>query len=259
MPSKTSYPGGKASDGVYQLIINQIPPHRVYIEPFLGGGAILRKKRLASISIGVDADPKVTRSTPAIAGGAAGVSIINGDAISFLEQYPFVGDEFIYADPPYLLYTRRRSSPIYAYEFNTEAEHAALLNLLLSIPCAIALSGYWSNLYGQKLQNWRCLSYLARTRGGSTATEYLWMNYPEPFELHDYRYLGTNYRDRERIKKKKTRWVARLRRMNRLERLALLEAISTVRTAATGAVITPPDPATPDLMVPADAHHQKCS
>lgn len=37
---KMSYFGGKAQDGVYQTIINQIPPHQIYIEPFLGGGAI---------------------------------------------------------------------------------------------------------------------------------------------------------------------------------------------------------------------------
>jgi len=31
------YAGGKGRDGVYQAIINQMPPHGVYIEPFLGG------------------------------------------------------------------------------------------------------------------------------------------------------------------------------------------------------------------------------
>lgn len=35
-----TYFGGKAGSGTYQTIINQIPPHRVYIEPFVGGGAI---------------------------------------------------------------------------------------------------------------------------------------------------------------------------------------------------------------------------
>lgn len=28
------YPGGKGGAGVFQTIINQFPPHRVYIEPF---------------------------------------------------------------------------------------------------------------------------------------------------------------------------------------------------------------------------------
>jgi hypothetical protein len=49
-----SYPGGKAGDGVYQRLINLMPPHRVYIEPFLGGGAIMRLKRPAELNIGVD-------------------------------------------------------------------------------------------------------------------------------------------------------------------------------------------------------------
>jgi hypothetical protein len=63
------------------------------------------------------------------------------------------------------------------------------------------------------------------TRGGTLATEYLWMNYPEPDSLHDYSYLGDNYRERERIKRKKTRWVNRLKKLDRLERKAILWAV----------------------------------
>lgn len=33
----TSYPGGKSGAGVYQAIINQLPPHSTYVELFLGG------------------------------------------------------------------------------------------------------------------------------------------------------------------------------------------------------------------------------
>ena len=36
-----------------------MPPHRVYIEPFLGGAAILRRKRPAALNIGIDRDPEV--------------------------------------------------------------------------------------------------------------------------------------------------------------------------------------------------------
>ena len=41
------------------------------------------------------------------------------------------------------------------------------------------------------------------TRGGRLATEWVWMNYPEPIALHDYRYLGEDFREREPIKRKK--------------------------------------------------------
>lgn len=46
------YLGGKSQAGTYQRIINLIPPHDVYIEPFLGGGAIARLKRPARLERG---------------------------------------------------------------------------------------------------------------------------------------------------------------------------------------------------------------
>jgi hypothetical protein len=35
-----SYPGGKSGSGVYQTLINLMPPHDIYIEPFLGMGGV---------------------------------------------------------------------------------------------------------------------------------------------------------------------------------------------------------------------------
>ena len=51
------YPGGKGGAGVYQTIINNIPPHDTYIETHLGGGNILERKRPAARSVGIDVDP----------------------------------------------------------------------------------------------------------------------------------------------------------------------------------------------------------
>ena len=51
------------------------------------------------------------------------------------------------------------------------------------------------------------------------------MNYPEPFELHDYSYLGENFRERERIKRKKDRWRLKLQSMPALERFAILSVL----------------------------------
>ena len=63
-------------------------------------------------------------------------------------------------------------------------------------------------------------------------TESLWMNYPPPQELHDYRFLGDDYRERERIKRKKARWITRLLSMSNIERNALTAAIAETADAA---------------------------
>jgi len=55
------------------------------------------------------------------------------------------------------------------------------------------------------------------------------MNFAEPLELHDYQYLGENFRERERIKRKTNRWRNRLETMDTLERHAIMNAISQLR------------------------------
>ena len=57
-----SYLGSKAASGVYQKIIAEMPPHDVYIETHLGGGAIMLRKPPAKVNWGIDIDPQ-TRAT----------------------------------------------------------------------------------------------------------------------------------------------------------------------------------------------------
>ncbi len=67
------YPGGKSGPGVYHRLINLMPPHQTYIEPFLGGGAIMRLKRPAAHNIGVDLDAAVIRDWRSRIGEAASI------------------------------------------------------------------------------------------------------------------------------------------------------------------------------------------
>ena len=233
-----TYPGGKNGSGVYQKIINQIPPHRVYIEAFLGHGAIMLNKKPAACTIGIDGDGEVvdhwrdpTAENSDVRSNRS-LTIILGDAISFLNSYDFQGDEFVYCDPPYLFETRKSKRKLYNVEFGSKAQHKKLLTVLKSLPCRVAISGYPSSLYDAMLQGWRAISYNTVTRGGGMVEEWLWMNYPEPTELHDYRYLGDDYREREKITRQKKRWIARLKRMSPLQRYALLSSIDEYRDAA---------------------------
>ena len=193
------YTGGKNFNGVYQTIINLIPPHRTYIETHLGSGAILRLKRKADNNIGLDICENTTSRFPE----QDSTQIYTQDAHEFLREYVFAGNEFVYADPPYLI-SSRKSKSLYKYEYSN-AQHLELLTLLLELPCDVMISGYWSELYAEKLDGWSCQTYSTRDRSGATVTEYLWMNYPIPELLHDYQYLGENFRERERIKRKHRR------------------------------------------------------
>lgn len=149
---------------------------------------------------------------------------LNTDALAWLAAYDWRGDEFVYADPPYLMETRKQQRRLYRYEMS-RADHERLLAILLWLPCPVMVSGYHSRLYADYLSAWHTATFETTTRGGSPATEWVWMNYPEPVALHDYRYLGDGFRERERIKRKKRRWVEKLRRMDTLEKQAILAAI----------------------------------
>jgi len=226
------YPGGKGH--VFQKIINQIPSHKRYFELFLGDGAVMRNKRPARRNTGYDLDKAaLARVTSGIAenGDAEVTSYLTmipdyefhqGCGLRFLEGFTFELDDFVYLDPPYLMHTRRCQRPLYEYEFSTLEEHGRLLAAIVDLPCMVAISGYWSELYAEKLAGWRTISFEAMTRGGTMATEWLWMNYDDPVRLHDYRYLGDNFRERERIKRKAQRWVAGLQRLPILEQQAIL-------------------------------------
>jgi DNA adenine methylase len=262
-----SYPGGKAAAGVYQSIINQMPKHRIYIEPFLGGGAILRHKRPADTSWACELDPaafnafdpgrgffqKCANLVEIFGGGAfdsqrqwcdrnglPNLFLSNQDGLKFLRNYIFQGDKantLIYLDPPYLMETRSTKAKIYAEEFHTREKHTELLSFLLTLTLTnrtnIMVSGYDHPLYNEMLSGWRKISFPGVSRGGPR-TETIWMNYPEPAELHDYRYLGGDFREREQIKRQKQRWTAKLREMPVQRRYALLSAIEEFFASSAG-------------------------
>ena len=222
------YPGGKAGSGVYQRIISQMPPHQVYIEPFLGGGTVLRAKLPALVNVGVDADPRaieVVRSWLAGLGDAVPrFDLIIGDGISYLQKWRWWTGALVYLDPPYLMSTRSSQRRVYRCELELPG-HIALLDVVVRLPCMVMISGYPSKLYHERLSSWRVVQYRTMTRGGRMADECLWCNFPEPTELHDYRYLGRDFRERERIRRKCSRWVAMLSAMPVLERASVLSSL----------------------------------
>ncbi len=227
------YPGGKNGAGVYQQLISLMPPHETYIEAFLGSGAVLRMKRPAVRNFGIDLDASAVNAFPGDV--VPRLKLIEGDALELLTSSRWWhGDGYtrtlIYCDPPYLMSTRRQHRPIYRYELSSAESHVRLLEILMNLPCMVMLSGYRSELYDRALAHWRRAEFYTSDRGGNRKLECVWMNFPEPLELHDYRYLGRGFRERERIKRKRQRWKARLERMPVLERHALMATIQELRS-----------------------------
>lgn len=225
------YPGGKNGSGIYHRLINLIPPHRIYVEAFLGSGAIMRLKKPAPAgSIGIDADGRALSNFAA--DDVPGLMLINTDALDWLTRNTLPCDCFLYLDPPYLLDTRSHKGKLYRREFGSVEEHTRLLDLITRLHCMVMISGYYSDLYAEKLTGWRTVDYTASTHAGPR-TEWAWMNYPEPFALHDYRYLGDGWRKRQDIRRMQKRQLAKLKRMQPLERYAMLQAIEEWQGAAT--------------------------
>lgn len=217
------YPGGKG--GVFQKLINLMPPHEIYIETHLGGGAIIRNKRPARRNIGIEIDPEVIemwRKTQR----KIDFELIQGDAIDYLKSYRFTGQELVYCDPPYLRDTRKKRASLYKYEYSVK-QHIEFLEVIKSLPCKVMISGYESALYKESLKSWHIYSFKAGCHHG-IAIEWLWMNYPPPVELHDYRYLGSNFRERERIKNRSKIWVNKFKSIPVLERQALLNTLKAI-------------------------------
>jgi len=241
------YPGGKCGSGVYQRIISQMPPHECYVEPFLGGGSVMRHKRPARLNRGIDLDDVVVRRAAELVvsgdwisaraasvidgdGGPAHFEFECGDGIDWLKSWPPGRGDLVYCDPPYPMEVRSSQHRMYRYELERD-RHVELLDVCRRLSAFVMVSGYSCELYDQALSSWRMVKYSAMSRGGPR-TECLWCNFPEPVKLHDYRFLGRDFRERERIRRKQARWVARLSKMTVLERQALQSALLAVRSQA---------------------------
>jgi DNA adenine methylase len=242
------WPGGKDGAGVYQRLINQIPPHDVFISPFLGDCAVMRRKLPAAVSIGIDRDRENIERWAANQpiGGVrlyccCGIEWLRhtfdlylvGSQVLAAENGGPVPRRFIYADPPYLMESRRSRRQLYAHEM-TDDQHAELLDVALrlagnpsGIPVQVMISHYPHPLYAKALRDWRSFTFDAQTRGGSRAREQVWCNYDEPAELHDARYVGDDKRQRERVRRRVKNWVNGLDRMLPDERQAVLDAIAS--------------------------------
>ena len=212
-----AYRGSKATTGLCRPLIALMPPHSVYMETHLGGGAIMRRKPPALRNIGIDLDAR------ALSGFECDypVELVQGCAHDYPARYPFDGTELVYSDPPYLQSTRK-SARRYRYDYD-EADYEALL---VSLPCAVMVSGYPSALYDERLAGWRRVSLQVMNRAG-VVTERVWFNFA-PDRVFRASYAGRNFTHRRQVKRKAANWGRRYRALPPPERLAVPAALPAV-------------------------------
>ncbi|QKJ28446.1 hypothetical protein HQ865_01275 [Mucilaginibacter mali] len=218
-PYKT-YFGGKNGPGTMQTQINHIPPCDVLISLCLGNDGMIANIHPAQLTILNDIDPQVIAAwQPWVAAHpqAGCYRLYNMDAVDLLRSV--IAEKYdtpatvIYIDPPYLKSTRRSQRDVYRFEMS-EAQHIALIEAALALKHArIIFAHYPCALYDRMLTGWNTTDYDSQTRKGK-ARERLYYNYPLTGKLHDYNFIGENFRSRER----KTRIVKNmLAKINRLE------------------------------------------
>jgi DNA adenine methylase len=227
-----NYFGSKNGSGVYQQIINQIRPHDKYYELFAGSGAIVQYKKPAPLGNHInDIDRQVFEKWNSSTIDIPNCAISNCDAIELLSSMQFETNlrYCIYLDPPYPLDSRRSGREVYRHEM-TDEQHRELLTVVLNISkenpnVDFLISTYENPIYKEMLSGWQLHTFKAQTRKGP-AVEFLYMNYTNEIGLlHQFDYLGTDYIDRQRIKRKIEGKVKQLKELPATERQAIIAAV----------------------------------
>lgn len=193
-----------------------MPPHDVFIETHLGGGAVMLRKRRAPRNIGIDADASVIARWRER--GDASIELVHGDAARHLRDNPPPSSALVFSDPPYWPESRRRAR-CYPHDY-TAADHIMLLEVLTGLDCAVLVTGYANKAYDTALGGWYVTEYPNYTQVG-LVVERAWTNYAPPEVLHDYDHVGMDFREREALKRRRRSHVRRLQRATAVERNAI--------------------------------------
>lgn len=240
-----NYPGSKRASGLYQFIINHIPKSNVIIELFAGSAAISEKLLKNNCTAGeillFEKSTQVFNQLYRKHEENRKVHVFLEDSLQIFDRLKNltlrIDRVFIYIDPPYLKTTRRSDADIYEHEFSAK-DHAVLFDLIRKLDANgayILVSHYPSDIYDKHLVtqlNFNTAETQVMTRGG-VATEKIYFNYDiDELELACSNFVGHGRQERQRIKRKKKRWVAALQKLHPHERQAIIDEIN--RTNSTG-------------------------
>ena len=221
-PFKT-YFGGKAAHGAYQNIINQIPRCKVFVDAMVGNGGVVRNLKLPNKTILNDIDSFVIDAFVHVGQPQSNIVLENIDYRTLIKKYDSDEDIVFYFDPPYLISSRSSKKKVYRYDWK-ENDHLDFLRIIKNMCSYVLVSHYPCDLYDNALSGWRKHDFTVQSRGGKKQ-ERIYMNFDEPEILQDFRYVGKDYTDRQRIKRKIERQLEKLRSLEGAERVAILSSV----------------------------------
>lgn len=213
------YRGNKAILGLYQWIINRIPPHKQYIEAFAGSAAIAYLLKAPAGTVINDKDHRVT---DALNCSGSPWRFSNLPAAQLLSSIPAAGatDTFIYCDPPYKFSTRGSNRRIYEHEMS-DSDHNEFLSVVRTATYNCMISHYECEDYNNALSTWTKETFKV-CYNGKVVNECIYYNYPKPSVLQCYDFVGNDCWDRQRINRKIDRLSKKLAALPALERNAVI-------------------------------------
>lgn len=232
------YPGGKGAGGLAPWILRQLPAHEVFVETFAGKAAVTRAKLPALRTLLLEKSGWVCDW---LRGEVGYAEVRNSCGVAWLQSLVDAGPGglaelgedrvVVYCDPPYVLSTRVKTE-VYEFEWS-DMEHDQFLEVVSRVPCAVAISGYWSQKYEDGLPGWEVSRTMSQTRGG-LREECLWRN-PlcvagvvadgEAKPVREYSGFGEGWRERHRVEKLVGRWRKNFIKRPERERRAILEGL----------------------------------
>lgn len=233
-----SYFGSK--NALYQKLINLIPRHRFYGEPFAGSAAIGRHLLPAEHRHFIERDPKQCEWLKR--------RLLPTDVIECRDALPVLAngclgepDAFLFIDPPYPISDRRDPRARYRFELSDE-QHHELLRMVLDpdVTAGVMVCGFpwgmYDEAFGLAEGVWHRHDFRVVLRGGRMGSECVWVNYDaRDIVLHDYRYYGNNKKTRQDTRRLVSRTVSKLRRLDPHRRQAVLDAIARDVPSTAGA------------------------
>lgn len=232
------YPGRKAGEGQYQAILSHIPKCDLFIEAMCGSAFISSEVAKTGCKvIANDLNDNVIRKLHQVQAQNF-MEIENSAVVLACRDYcalmvsNIVANSSVnkgvcaYFDPPYLMETRSSKLKLYRYDWAVQ-DHWAFLKDIKSFDCNVMVSHYPCELYDDLLKNkkWRKVEYNTVTHRGQVRKAALYMNFPPPVLLQCHKFVGKNFTDRQRIKRKANLLIKRFEKYSAEERAALLTYI----------------------------------